>query len=172
MGPPPPPEQECDICMPRCNPVKTANCVKCKNVYFHHACLEITSCSNVQALILWSFKICSSTFAAEILALDRIWAMEKKIERVNSIIRDLARLQNEVALLRKPDFPFLNAAKTGFHRNRIESFSSSQSIKKLENWRIRYGPKQRKLIVYLVTKWKHLAWEFSASVWLNTFPAA
>ena len=67
-------------------------------------------------------------FAADISALDRISAMEKKIECVNSQIRDVALLQNELASLRKPDSPFMNADKTGFHRNRIESSSSSQSI--------------------------------------------
>ena len=67
-------------------------------------------------------------FAAEISALDRISAMEKKIECVNSRIRDVALLRNEVASLRKPDSPFLNADKTEFHRNRIESSSSSQGI--------------------------------------------
>ena len=67
-------------------------------------------------------------FAAEISALDRISAMEKKIECVNSRIRDVALLRKEVASLRKPDSPFLNADKTGFHRNRIESSSSSQGI--------------------------------------------
>ena len=54
--------------------------------------------------------------------------MEKKIEFVNSRIQDDSLLRNEVPLLNKPDSPFLNAAKTGFHRNRIESSSSSQSI--------------------------------------------
>ena len=67
-------------------------------------------------------------FAAEISALDRISAMEKKIEFVNSRIRDDALLRNEVPSLNKPDYPFLNAEKTGFHRNRTESSSSSQGI--------------------------------------------
>ena len=67
-------------------------------------------------------------FAADISALDRISAMEKKIECVNSRIRDVALLRREVASLRKPVSLFLNAEKTGFHRNRTESSSSSQGI--------------------------------------------
>ena len=55
-------------------------------------------------------------------------AKEKKIECVDSIIRDVAVLRNEVSVLRKPHFLFQNAAKTRFHRNRVDSSSSSQSI--------------------------------------------
>ena len=86
--------------------------------------------------------------------------MEKKIEFVNSRIQDDALLRNEVPSLNKPDSPFLNAAKTGFHRNRIESSSSSQSIsgsKKRKAEEFVMEPTQRKLIIYLVTTWKHLA---------------
>ena len=70
---------------------------------------------------------------------------EKK-ECVNSIIRDVALLQMEVALLREPNFPFLNAAKTVFHRNRKDSSSSSQSNSgsKKKIWRIRYGTYTKK----------------------------
>ena len=99
-------------------------------------------------------------FAAEISALDRISAMEKQIEFVNSRIRDDALLRNEVPSLNKPDYPFLNADKIGFHRNRIESSSSSQSIsgsKKRKAEEFVMEPTQRKLIVYLVTTWKHFA---------------
>ena len=60
MAPPPLLEPQYDICMQRCNPVTTANCVKCKNVDVHHACLGITSCSNLPATIFWSWKICST----------------------------------------------------------------------------------------------------------------
>ena len=105
-------------------------------------------------------KKCSITFAAEISALDRISAMEKKIEFVNSRIRDDALLRNEVPSLNKPDYPFLNADKIGFHRNRIESSSSSQSIsgsKKRKAEEFVMEPTQRKLIDYLVTTWKHFA---------------
>ena len=126
MAPPLPPEPKCDICMQRCYPVTTANCAKGKNVYVH-ACLGITSCSNLPGMIFWSCKTCLPTFAADISALNRISAMEK-IECVDSLIRDVALLRNEVSLLRKPNFPFLNAAKTRFNRNRIDSSSSSQGI--------------------------------------------
>ena len=128
MAPPPPPQPQCDIFMQRCNIIATANCVKCQNGYIHHASFGITSCSNLQAIIFWSCKTRSTTFTTYISALDRISAMEKKIECVNSRIRDFALLQNEVASLRKLDSPFMNADKTGFHRNRIESSSSSQII--------------------------------------------
>ena len=99
-------------------------------------------------------------FAADISALDKISAMEKKIECVNSRIRDVALLRREVASLRKPVSLFLNAEKTGFHRNRTESSSSSQGIsgsKKRKAEEFVREPTQRKLINYLVTTWKHLA---------------
>ena len=79
-------------------------------------------------MVFWLCESCSPTFAAVISALDRTTAMEKKTECVDSLIRDVALLQNEVVLLRKSNFPSLNAVKTGFHRNRSNSPSVSLRI--------------------------------------------
>ena len=113
MAPPPPTplEPKCNICIQQFIPVTTAIFVNYKKVYVHHACLGITSCSSLQGMVFWSCETCSPTFAAVISALDRITAMEKKTECVDSLIRDVALLRNEVVLLRKSNFPFLNAAK-------------------------------------------------------------
>ena len=119
-----------------------------KIVYVYNGCLGIKSCSNLQGKIFWSCKTCSLTFAAVILALDSISVIEKKIECVDSLIRDVALLRSEMALLRKPNFPFPNATETGFDRNRIDSSTSSQSIsgsKKRKAEEIVLEPTQKKL---------------------------
>ena len=80
MAPPLPPETQCNICMQPCNPVTTANCVKCQIVYVYNGCLGIKSCSNLQGKIFWSCKTRSLTVAAAISALDSISVMVKKVE--------------------------------------------------------------------------------------------
>ena len=70
---------------------------------------------------------CIPSFRAELSALDRITAVEKKLDCVDSLILDVKMLRNEIALIKKPEFPFLNAAKCGPHRNRNDSSSSYHS---------------------------------------------
>ena len=76
------------------------------------------------------------SFAAEISALDKKSARDRTIECVDLLIRDVALLQKGMALLRKPNFPLLNAAKTGFHRKKVTAlqalkvFSSILSVSK------------------------------------------
>ena len=55
-------------------------------------------------MIFWSYKTFSPSSLAEISALGRVSAVKTKIECVDSLIRDVALLPNEVAFLRKPNF--------------------------------------------------------------------
>ena len=54
-------------------------------------------------------------------ALDRITAVEKKLACVDSLIGEMTMLRNEIALIKKPEFPFIKAAKSGPGRNRNDS---------------------------------------------------
>ena len=51
----------------------------------------------------------------------------KKLDCVDSLIREVTMLRNEIALKRKPEFPFLKAAKSGPSRNRNDRSSSHHS---------------------------------------------
>ena len=78
-------------------------------------------------MIYWSCAGCTPIFTAELSALDRITAVEKKLDCVDSLIREVKMLRNEIALIKKPDFPFLKAAKSGPARSRNGRSSSYHS---------------------------------------------
>ena len=109
--PPPPPEPLCNICNdPRIVQVSAFR-VKCKKIYVHFVCLGISSTANIKGMIYWSCADCTPSFTAEQSALDRITAVEKKPDCVDYLIRGVTMLRNEIALINKPEFPFLKAAK-------------------------------------------------------------
>ena len=78
-------------------------------------------------MIYWSCAGCTPSFTAELSALDRITAVEKKLDFVDSLIREVTMLCNEIALIKKPEFPFLKAAKSEPSRNRNDSSSRYHS---------------------------------------------
>ena len=74
-------------------------------------------------MIHWSCAGCTPSFTAELSALDRITVVEKKLDCVYSLIPEVRMLRNEIALIKKPEIPFLKAAKSGPGSNRIDSSS-------------------------------------------------
>ena len=60
--------------------------------------------------------------------MDRITAVEEKLDCVDSLIREMTMLRNEIALIKKPEFPFFKAAKIGPGRKRNDSSSNYQSV--------------------------------------------
>ena len=67
----------------------------------------------VRRMIYWSSAGCTPSFTAELSALERITAVEKKLDCVDSLIREVTMLRNEIALIKKPELTFLKAAKRG-----------------------------------------------------------
>ena len=130
MVPPPslpPPEPLCNICNEPCNVQRSAFCVKCKKIYVHFGCLGFSSTANTKGMIYWSCAGCTPSFTADLSALERITAVEKKLNCVDSLIREVTMLRNEIALIKKPEFPFIKAAKSGPSSNRNDSSSSHHS---------------------------------------------
>ena len=78
-------------------------------------------------MIYWSCAGCTPIRTAELSALDRIIAVEKKLDCVDSLIREVKMLRNEILLIKKAEFHFLKAAKSGPDRNRDDSSSSYHS---------------------------------------------
>ena len=122
--PPPPREPRCNICNEPCNEQVSAFCVKCKKIYVHFVSLEISSIAIIKGMIYWSCAVCTLIFFAELSALDRIMTVEKKPDCVDSLISEVTMIRNEIALINKPEFPFLKAAKGGPGRNQNDSSSS------------------------------------------------
>ena len=78
-------------------------------------------------MVYWTCAGCTPIFTAELSALDRNTAVEKKLDCVDSLIRDVTMLRNEITLIKKPEFPFLKAAKSRPGRNRNDRSSSYHS---------------------------------------------
>ena len=70
--------------------------------------------------------------------------MKTKLECVDSFFREVSLLRNEIATMKRPDFPFLIAAKTGFLRTRNESNESASGIKKRKTDHLAIDTTQRK----------------------------
>ena len=102
IPPPPPPELLCDICNEPCNVQVSALCVKCKKLCVHFDCLGFSSTANIKRMIYWSRAGCTPSFTAELSALDKITAVEKKLDCVDSLILEVTMLRNEIALMKKP----------------------------------------------------------------------
>ena len=75
--------------------------------------MRISSTAITKRMIYWSCAGCTLSFTAELSALDRITGVEKKLDCVDSFIREVTLLRNEIALIKKPEFPFLKIAKSG-----------------------------------------------------------
>ena len=86
-------------------------CVKCNKIYVHFGCLGISSTATIKGMIYWSCAGCTPSFTAELFALDRITAVEEKLDFVDSLIREVTMLRNEIALIKTLEFLFLKAAK-------------------------------------------------------------
>ena len=124
MVPPSSPEPLCNICNKPCNVQLCAFCVKCKKIYVHFSCFGDSSTANIKGKIYWSFVGYTPSYTAELSASDRITAVEEKLDCVDSLIREVTMLRNEIALIKKPEFSFLKAAHG---RNRNDSSSSYHS---------------------------------------------
>ena len=123
--PPPPPERLSEICIQLCCAQVGTHCIKCKYLYVHLACPGVLNSSNYSGMIFSSCSKCSPSFAAELSALDRVSAIEQKLEYVDALIHEVSLLRNE-----RPDFPFFKAAKTGLLRTRNDSTSRASGSKK------------------------------------------
>ena len=93
---PPPPETLCFIRYDPCNVQVSAFCVKCKKISVHFACLGISSTANIKRMIYCSCVGCTPIFTAELSALDRVTAVEKKLDCVDFLIREITVLRNEI----------------------------------------------------------------------------
>ena len=77
-------------------------------------------------MIFWAFPSCLSTFTTELTALDRISALEVKLEKVDSLILEIQFLKQEINSMKKPDYPYVRPA----FRNRTDSIASDRNSKK------------------------------------------
>ena len=66
-------------------------------------------------------------FTAELCALHRITAIEKKLDCVDFLVPEVTMLRNQIALIKKPGFSFLKPAKIGPARIRNDSSSTYHS---------------------------------------------
>ena len=89
--------------------------------------MGISCTANIKGMIYRSCAGWTPSFTAELSALDRITAVEEELDNVDSLIREMTRLRNEIALIKKPEFIFLKAAKSGPGRTRNDSLSSYHS---------------------------------------------
>ena len=89
-------------------------------------CLRISITANVKRLYFCTCADRTPVFTAELSALDRNTADEKNLDCVDSLIREMTMLRNEIALIKKPEF-FLTVAKNWPHRNQNDSLSSYHS---------------------------------------------
>ena len=72
-------------------------------------------------LVLSTFYL--PTFTTELSALDRISALEVKLEKVDSLISEIQSLKLEINSLKKLDYTYLRAA----FRNRSDSTASDRN---------------------------------------------
>ena len=77
-------------------------------------------------MIYWSCNGCTPIFTAELSALDRITAVEKKLDCVDSLIREVTVLRNEIALVKKPDFAFSKVDLPGIETKAYPVFRVQQ----------------------------------------------
>ena len=85
--------------------------VKYKKIYVHFGCLGISRTANIKRIIYWSCAGCTPRFTAELSALDRITAVEKKLDCVDSLILEVTMVRNEIALIKKPEFSVSKSCK-------------------------------------------------------------
>ena len=114
MVPPPPHEPLSNICNDPCNVQVTAFCVKCKKINVHFGCLRNSSTAIIKGMFYLSCAGCTPSFTVELSALDKITAVEKKLNcvpRGDSMIREVTMLRNEIGLIENPKFPFLKMQK-------------------------------------------------------------
>ena len=107
-------------------------CVRCKSKCDHGSCLGIAQTSCI-GMIFWSCPSCLPTFTtvkalelSRVISLDRISALEVKLEKVVSLISEIQSLKLEINSLKKPDYPYLRAA----FRNRTDSTASCRNSMK------------------------------------------
>ena len=67
-----------------------------------------------------------ATLTTELSALDRISALEVKLEKIDTLISYVQSLKLEINSLKKPDYPYIRAA----FRNRTDSTASDRNSKK------------------------------------------
>ena len=86
-------------------------CVNYKKNYFHSGCLGVSGSANIKGIIHSSYNVCSSIIRAELSQLDKFTTVEKTFDYIESVIRGVTMLRNEIALIKKSDFLFLKTAK-------------------------------------------------------------
>ena len=92
----------------------------------HGSCLGIAQATDCIGMMLWSCPSFLPIFTTEFSALDRISALEVKLEKVDSLTSEIQSLKLEIISLKKPDCPYLRAAS----RNRTGSTASDRNSKK------------------------------------------
>ena len=126
LSPPPPPfNPPCTVCMGSCTEHERVVCVRCKSKCVNGSCHGIAQTILI-GMIFWSSPSSLPTFTTELSALDRISALEVKLEKVDSLISEIQSLKLEIYSLKKPDYPYLRAA----FRNRTEGTASDRNSKK------------------------------------------
>ena len=127
LSPPPPPSSTpCNVCMGLCTEQERVICVRCKSKCVHGSCLGIAQTTICIGMIFWSCSSCLPNFITELSALDRISALEVKLEKVDLLISEIQTLKLEINFLKKPVYPSLRAA----FRNLTNRTASDLSSKK------------------------------------------
>ena len=122
--PPPPSDPPCTVRMGICTEQERVICVR--NISKCGSCFGIAQTTSFIGMIFWSCPSCLSTFTTELSALDRISALENKLEKADSLISEIKSMKLEIIFLKKPDYPYLSAA----FRNWTDSTASDQNSKK------------------------------------------
>ena len=122
---PPPSDPLCNVCKGICSEQECVICVRCISKF--GLCFGIAQTTSCIGMIFRSCPSFLPTFTIELSALDRIYALENKLEKVDSLISEIQSLKLEINFLKKQDYPYLSAA----FRNRTDSIASARYSKKM-----------------------------------------
>ena len=76
--------------------------VICKKICVHFGCFGNSRTANIKGLIYLSCSGCTLIFTVELLPLDRITVVEKKLDCFDFLIRVVTVLRNEIVFIKKP----------------------------------------------------------------------
>ena len=93
-------------------------------IYVQFGFWEFSSTVDIKGIIKWSWAGCNPIFNPDLSALDKMTAVEKKVDCVESLILEVKIVCIKIALIKKPEFRFRKIAKTRTVRNRNDNSSS------------------------------------------------